>query len=244
MLRQAYFYSFIVYILTLGLVTLCSIHYVNAFEKYEAPQHNNKPFVLCANPKHKSLNDCQKDLARRAWLKTNDFSCELTNIMYYTIQIRRKNNRPYYYSKQTHILNHIRESNSNFPLDCRHIGSMLTNIYQCSNNSLERICAQAVNMFIQSEKLHIMSKRSEHLDDSCYFEKKPDVIIFEPYECTGDLYRNVYIRDTTEFELFPNILYLYKQALRLLLEEPRSITYNIFNHSNPEEKKLLKKFIS
>ena len=121
---------------------------------------------------------------------------------------------------------------------------MLTNIYQCSKESEERAWAQAINMFLQSEKLHIMSKRSEHSDRSCYFEPKIDVSIFEPYSCeSGDLYRIVFITNTKEVEKFPNVLFLYRRALRLLLQEPRSITYNVYHRTNGKEKDAIDLFL-
>lgn len=202
-------------------------------------------FVLCRHPNHKSIHDCQRDLFARTWKVDGDYSCEITNIMFYTVQIRKKRNMQYYYRKVTRVFDYIREHNMEFPLECRHIGSMLTNIYQCSPNSVERAWAQGLNMFIQSEKLHIMSKRSEHQDSSCYFEKKPDVKIFQRYSCgkIGDLFRNVYIRDTQELNRFPNLFFLYKRALRLLLEEPRSLTYNIYHYSNQKEKEALDMYL-
>lgn len=201
-------------------------------------------FVLCRHPNHKSIHDCQRDLFARTWKVDGDYSCEITNIMFYTVQIRKKRNMQYYYRKVTRVFDYIREHNMEFPLECRHIGSMLTNIYQCSSNSLERALAQGLNMFIQFEKLHIMSKRSEHQDSSCYFEPKSDVEIFERYSCRGgDLFRNVYIRDMQELNKFPNLLFLYKRALRLLLKEHRSITYNIYHHSNDNEKHAINTYL-
>lgn len=213
----------------------CSIfHYKERFA-------GSNYFKLCDNPNHKSIADCQRDLVSRTW---GDFKCEITNIMYYTIQIRRNNDRLYNYNKIVRILDHIRHNNIEFPLDCRHIGSLLTNIYQCSSNELERIWAHTINMFIQTEKLHIMSKNSENTDSSNYFVKKPEVNIFESYSSSnGDLYRNVFIRDTKTLENFPNILFLYKRALTLLLQEPRSLTYNVYHHTNQKEKQAIQNYL-
>jgi Fe-S cluster biosynthesis and repair protein YggX len=205
-------------------------------------KHFPKTFTLCNNPNHVSINDCQKDLFAR---KYGDHQCKIANLMYHTIQIRKNKNRSYHYQQCLRVLDYLRKNNIEFPLECRHVGSLLTNIYQSSSKEGERIWAQAINMFIQTEKMHIISKNSENKEQSKYFFKKDDMYIFNSYSNEGgDLFRNVFIRDTSGLKDYPNVLFLYKRAIRLLLQEPRSITYNVYHHTNINEKNAIDDFLN
>tara|TARA_B110000971_G_scaffold81726_1_gene83828 strand:+ start:840 stop:1217 length:378 start_codon:yes stop_codon:yes gene_type:complete len=123
---------------------------------------------------------------------------------------------------------------------------MCTNILQCSSDPTEAAWAQSVNMFIQFEKLHILSDWDQKKDLSCNFKnitrKNP---IFEGYSCNnGDLFRNVYIRDVEDMKAFPIVFFLYKRALKLLITEPRSITYNLYFNKQNQDSKFINTFLN
>jgi hypothetical protein len=222
--------------------------------------YNSNPdgFVLCKNPNHNSLTDCQLALSTKKW---GEFNCEITNILFYTKQIRKNNERQINYRKVLRVFEHIINNNIEFPLDCRVIGSMLTNIYMCSSDSTEAAWAQGVNMFVQFEKLHMHTKNIQNAkDNSCNFtnDGKTDAnwsqklektfdndfisfsnmsSTFERFSCRSDedLFKNVFIRDVAKMKGFTLVLFLYKRALKLLITEPRSITYSLYtNKKNPD----------
>jgi hypothetical protein len=230
---------FVFLALTIGII-LCFL-----INKLVENYTNNQPgFELCKNPNHDSITDCQLALKTRKW---DEFNCEIANIMFYTIQIRRNIEREINYTKVIRVFDHIRNNNIEFPLECRIIGSMCTNILQCSSDPTEAAWAQSVNMFIQFEKLHILSDWDQKTDLSCNFKNiTRKNSIFEGYSChNGDLFRNVYIRDVEDMKAFPIVLFLYKRALKLLITEPRSITYSIYFHKqNLEESKFIKTFLN
>lgn len=205
--------------------------------KYEAYPSG---FELCRNPNHKSITDCQHALKNRQW---GEFKCEIANIMFYTVQIRRNIERQKNYTKVIRVFEHIMKTNMEFPLECRIIGSMCTNILQCSSDPTEAAWAQAVNMFIQFEKLHIFLDWEKKSDSSCEYNrellKTRNNPIFEIVHCDGDIFRNVYIRDVEKMKAFPLVLFLYKRALKLLITEPRSVTYSVyFNEENVDHQVL------
>lgn len=223
MIEMYIFIWFVLLVLTLLCLTI-------DIENYKT---NPSGFELCKNPNHNSLTDCQLALSTKKW---GEFTCEIANIMFYTKQIRKNNERQINYRKVLRVFEHIINNNIEFPLDCRVIGSMLTNIYMCSSDSTEAAWAQGVNMFVQFEKMHILSDQKTGLgcDSKVILEAKGT--IFEGYHChNGDLFRNVYIRDVENMKAFTLVLFLYKRALKLLITEPRSITYSVYsNKKNPD----------
>ena len=232
MIEMYIFIWFVLLVLTLLCLTI------------DIENYNSNPdgFVLCKNPNHNSLTDCQLALKTR---KYDEFTCEIANIMFYTIQIRRNKERQINYKKVLRVFEHIRNNNIEFPLECRVIGSMLTNIYMCSSDPTEAAWAQAVNMFVQFEKLHILSDQKTGLGCDSKVRLEAKGTLFEGYHChNGDLFRNVYIRDVENMKAFPNVLFLYKRALKLLITEPRSITYSVYSNKKNSDHNVMNTFLN
>lgn len=166
----------------------------------------------------------------------------LCNTMICTKNIRRNVDRKRNYVTFLKDINILLKKYPNFPENCRNIGSYLTNIVQCSQDEREKAWAQCVNVFIQMEKLHIAfsSSISTHHNIEHQFKY---VEIFEPLSKQGDLFANVFKRDMKGVESFPLVHELYKRALKNLLSEKRTITYQLYHNTNPYIKKSIDKLI-
>jgi hypothetical protein len=96
------------------------------------------------------------------------------------------------------------------------------------------------------EKMHIVTDRNptDNKNEDAYFKDAiPELEIFDLYSCNyGDLFRNIYIFMMDGMKDFPNVLFLYKQAFRLLLNEPRSIIHNVYR-INANERKAIDAFL-
>tara|TARA_B110000971_G_scaffold58887_1_gene60084 strand:- start:552 stop:1286 length:735 start_codon:yes stop_codon:yes gene_type:complete len=230
-------------------------------------------FQLCNHPNHNSIRDCNRAIVhhkQRVLQNLDKFNCEIRNLMFYTQEIRKKRNIQHNYTKVIRVFEQIQNHNIEFPLDCRMIASMLTNIYMCSSDSTEAAWAQGVNMFVQFEKLHMHTKNVQNAKkNSCNFtnDGKTDAdwnqklvktfdndfekfsnmsSTFERFNCKSDedLFRNVFIRDVAKMKAFPLVFFLYKRALRLLLTEDRSIIFSLYNNNrNPGDSKTLDNFL-
>jgi len=144
------------------------------------------------------------------------------------------------YKQFIEILDFIIENNIDFPSDCRHIGSFLTNIYQCSQNKEEKIWAQACNMFLQMEKIQMnWSKNCEYLPKKEFYN---DTTTFEAMGKNPDIFRNVFIRDMMEIKHCLRVFFLYSRALYLLKNDTKSLTYKRYKY-NSRDKQSIDNFI-
>jgi hypothetical protein len=200
----------------------------------------NNTQIICSRPEHKNYKDCYEDLWKRNFGKLD---CKVCNMMYYTVNIRQNKDRSQNYTSFINDLVLLLEKYPNFPEDCRHIGSFLTNITQCSTNKEEIAIANAINMYIQMEKLHIsFSDGGKYMDRNAF--KTNNITIFEGYlpnHPGENLFKNVFIDDIKVILInYPVILELYKRAMKMLLSEKRSITYKVYNGT---EKKYIDNFL-
>ena len=200
----------------------------------------NNTQIICSRPEHKNYKDCYEDLWKRNFGKLD---CKVCNMMYYTINIRQNKDRSQNYTSFINDLVLLLEKYPNFPEDCRHIGSFLTNISQGSTNKEEVAISNAINMYLQMEKMHIS------YSDGGKFINREDLLkdnykIFEGYtpdHPDENLFKNCYIDYIKDIlDNYPILLELYKRAMKMLLSEKRSITYKVYNGT---EKKYIDNFL-
>ena len=202
--------------------------------------------TICSCTYHHSIQDCYKDLWNYKKVVNNSnihsSRCEIVNSMFYSQQIRKNNSKTINYKKFYTFLKYLCTHKIDFPNDCRHIGSYLTNIVQCSKDPAEAAWAQAANVYIQMEKLHIaFGKKCEYLPKN-EFEQK--ISIFEFLSNYGnDLFRNVFMRDMKGMKRHKLVFFLYKQAMKVLLTEKLTLTYHVV-HANKANKKAVNFFTS
>ena len=207
-------------------------------------RNNTKRFrKLCSCSFHHCYQDCYRQLIskNKDWIS----GCKLCDTMIYTKNIRKNINRDYNYKLFLNTIHTIMNKYPEFPENCRNIGSYLTNIVQCSNDSQEKIWAQCVNVFIQMEKMHISFSDMTNTNKEFVKERFDNVTIFEainPEKC--DIFQNVLIRDMHGMERFPLVYKLYKIALSNLLKEKKTITYNYYHNTNKNVSNSIDKILS
>lgn len=210
------------------------------FIKYKSNQYG-KPLTFnalaigvpkhgCSKTRHKTFEDCLNSWSKKDTVIDGPSYCKTQNLLYYTRYIRRGINRQQMYENCKHDLIHLLKSSSYFPYNCRIIGSMLTNIFQCSLDRKEAAYAQAINMFIQYEKLNL-------LYNGIRLKTKTPITghLFEGNDIeNSDLFSNVYHRDLNQmYEQYGLVTELYIRAIRLLKSEPSSILNQIYLKNKP-----------
>jgi hypothetical protein len=193
----------------------------------------------CTNTSHKNLKDCLN-----SWLSGGEVrripnkptSCKTHNLLYYTVNIRRYNDIQYMYKECKSNLIYLLKADKYFPYNCRIIGSMLTNILQCSSDREEAAYAQAINMTLQYEKLNMMVNRTT--PTNLGKKHKMNSTLFENGNMkNGDIFSNVYHKDLRQmFERFGLVTELYIRVIRLLKKEPSSIISKIYLTNKPGRK--------
>ena len=188
----------------------------------------NKSQQICNHPDHLTYKDCFQDLVDR---KFHD-DCKIVNLMKYTISIRQNiSSCKSDFNKFKNDLQIVLSEYPNFPPDNRHIGSFFTNFYQGSTDIEEQNIAQSLNILCQMEKIHI-GKVDDNVKEGTVSNMN-DVKIYEVlYDHEGeDIYKNLINRDMIQVLRYPILKHLYKNMLRNLLSEPRSITYSMYHHN-------------
>jgi len=215
----------------LSLLLLILIYFIN-YTKV-----NFEEIVTCSRKEHKSYEDCYNDLWKRNF---GSLDCKVCNTMYYTIQIRQNKDKIKNYKLFMEDLKLLLNTHPNFPNDCRHIGSFLTNISQSSDNQEEVAMAKVINMYIQMEKLHISFSDGGKYINRTGLEKSK-CTVFKGYVIEkDDLFTNIHIIHMKTLEKYPILLELYKRSMKLLISEKRSITSQIYTGY---EKKSIDSFI-
>jgi hypothetical protein len=195
----------------------------------------------CTNTSHKNIKDCLSSWqtgGEVGRVPNRSTSCKTNNLLYYTANIRRDNDRQYMFKKCKSDLIYLLKGDKYFPYNCRIIGSMFTNILQCSSDREETAYAQAINMTLQYEKLNMMVNGTTCINSG--IKNKINSKIFEDANMkNGDIFSNVYYRDLRQmFERFGLVTELYIRAIRLLKTEPSSIVSQIYLTNNPGRKAM------